>query len=1218
MVAIFSSAPVHRRTVALLSGLLGILLWQSVFFRHGDPDETLASPYRLTASTGVQPWQQEFVYFLYYLDLYPIASISDAPREYSVEGARRLIAEQGRTLAMDRYWTIRYGELAKTYLYLPHAWFKGRPVKLRMLHANAIGFTFALLALFAAFWYVGETALGAVLVVVLGSNPFQVNAVYASNNLFGWPISFTLFVLALHVPLIYERWSRSVAVIALALGSGLLLGTFRQIRTEPVLVAGAVSLIYLTATRFRLWLRVGLVFLLGVAFTLTAAGWTAFFETKYREAWRVVKDAGGHTYDGPRQQHHFFWHALWCGLGDFDRKYGYEWSDVKAFSYAWPILQRRGFVPRGYPLTAPDECCDTLTFGVYWDVGRQYARTPQELPEYIEIMRDKVLRDIRSDPLWYTSILVKRAERIITESTPPSLAAGNGWSISLPGRAVWGWLAVAVAFVLLWLRDWRRLKTVAFSLPLAGTAILVYSDHGIALYNIAHLIAFAVLVTAACHRLLERRLALGEWILRLARPSPWPSGGQSQGDPKTPTVLPARSPFLNSRLAASVGLVAMLALVAVWLITGRPAVPETTRTGSAPEPSVAILRFENETSSEELTWVGDAVGELLAAEMSRARVRVLDPEAVGYLDGDLVWWGAYSVLNGPKASAVNVVADRSGALQVLVGRVRPAPQGLVACVELRAPGPGRILSPEHCERVDASRLFEASRDLAHRVLTAVGATPAPSEPHGSAEAFRLYAEGRRAARREMWGDAARLLDQSLELDPELRLGQLLRARVRARWNPLDPDVLHALTGFDDVSRALERLRTIVSAEPESVVARVDLGRVLTALERYNETIAVLSPLLNAPGSPPEGFGLLAEAQSAHEGLARGYLTALESQRRSRLEPAGQGYFADQLIRWGQLDKAMFLVCAHAALANCTENQREARGMARVTLDDLLRQWRIRTLRGEWRSAEQLAYRMIGLDDPRAYGIGSLYGAMGHLFQGRSRLAGALAEEAAFRLAQQQLDSAPAIRMAAEIRLERGDPKGALDLIRALRPPRTTDPRVDVLEALALVRVGRSGEADATRRKLAESLPRMPGPIARRALHQLDGEFALLRQDASAAVRSFSQAERLLSPRGFCGDHVPIWYGLGRAHLAAGDQTHAETWFKRVVDVSFERLCWPIPYARSFAQLGRIRAATNRVHEATESFESFLSLWRDADLADAERAVAKQFLESRAPQTAHAE
>ena len=106
------------------------------------------------------PWQSDFVYFLYYLNLYPLASIAPGSRENGVEGARRLIAEQGRTLVTDRYWTVRYGDLAKTYLYLPHVWLKGRPVKPRMLHANALAFTLALLVLFAAFWCAALTAPG--------------------------------------------------------------------------------------------------------------------------------------------------------------------------------------------------------------------------------------------------------------------------------------------------------------------------------------------------------------------------------------------------------------------------------------------------------------------------------------------------------------------------------------------------------------------------------------------------------------------------------------------------------------------------------------------------------------------------------------------------------------------------------------------------------------------------------------------------------------------------------------------------------------------------------------------------------------------------------------------------------------------------------------------------------------------------------------------------
>ncbi len=85
-------APPRRRPLALLSGLAAILLWQAVFLLHAQPQSTLGTSYALQASDGVPRRHADFVYFLYYLGLYPVASISSSPRDYSEEGARALIA----------------------------------------------------------------------------------------------------------------------------------------------------------------------------------------------------------------------------------------------------------------------------------------------------------------------------------------------------------------------------------------------------------------------------------------------------------------------------------------------------------------------------------------------------------------------------------------------------------------------------------------------------------------------------------------------------------------------------------------------------------------------------------------------------------------------------------------------------------------------------------------------------------------------------------------------------------------------------------------------------------------------------------------------------------------------------------------------------------------------------------------------------------------------
>ncbi len=1178
----------RRRVIVLITGLFAITLWQYVFFRHGYPDAALANSYRLTASNGIAAWQPEFVYFLYYLNLYPVASIADVPRENSVGGARRLIAEEGRSLVMDRYWTTRYGDLAKTYLYLPHVWIKGNPVKPRMLHANALGFTVALLVLFAAFWHVGETALGVLLVVLMGSNPFQVNEVYATNNLFGWPITITLLMLALHVPLMRNREQRTAGVLLLAVASGLLLGTLRQVRTEPTLVLIAVAGVYLTATRLRWWLRLVLVVLLGGTFLATSAGWTAYFETKFREAYRVVKTAGGHVYDGPRHPHHFFWHALFCGLGDFDRKYGYRWSDITAFSYAWAILQQRDhYEPAGYPPLAADPF-DVFTFGSYWDRGRQYARTPYEIPEYAEIVRNKMLGDVVHDPLWYASILARRLVRLLAESTPPSLALGNGRFLSLPGRATWGYLAALAALVLLWKREGFGLKLIAFTAPLAGTALLVYSGGGTPLYSVGHLVTLAVATAAT---------------LRAWKGFP-PLNVQVSAVKDALAVLIRRAVSARSLVAF---VAAGFLLLVAGAIARRLVPPASAAIRYEGAPALAVLRFENQTSDEGLAWIGDAVGELLAASMRDSGLRVLDADVVANLDASLVWWGPYGVPSVNDAVAVNVVADRSGADRLLTGRLQSSPRDLRVCATAFSAKTRRGLGPERCEPITDQDVLSGSRRLAATLLSVLGvegqAVPPAARDMGSAVAFRLFTEARRAVRRQMWGEAHRLLTDTLRQDAGFLPARLLQARLRAQWQPLDRDVLLALTGRSDTSAALTALRAAFAEHPDSTEARLDLARTLVALEFFDEAEAVLGPLLRRPGTPAEAFGLSAASASSRGDLAHGYQVLLEYQRRSWREPRGVSLLAEHLLRWQDLGAASL------ALENA-EKDREQRGESRFTLDDLARGWRIHALKGEWRQAEQLAYRMTGLDDPRAAGTGYLYVATGNLFQGRSRLADAFAEEAAFRLSQQHLDPTPAFRLAAEVKLDRGDAQGALDLLGA--GTGTTDPTLARLETMALARLGRGAEAEAVRRRLAASLAQVPGPRAKRTLLQLDGELALLRKQTFAAVQAFSQAERMLSPRGFCGDHVPIWYGLARAHLATNNRQQAEAWFRRVADASFERLCWPIPYAQSLAHLGRIQAADKRIPEAAESFERFLALWGNADLADLERVNASAFQQAHSP------
>jgi len=475
-----SLVPRSWRLLAL--GLILIPLWQCSFlWVH---PSSLPSDYYCWAATGLHQ-ESRFVYFLYYLNLFPVATeLPDRVLVYSRDGANRVFEKHGDTLVMELGHTLRFGDLGRTLLFLPAAWLKGSPEVPSVRPCNAAAFIFALMALFASAWWVGRPVLGAILVILLGSNPFQIFEVYVNGNIFGWSITAAMLVLALHWPLLGFRKPRGGYVWAVPVLTGLLLATIRQVRTEPAFIALSALAAYLTMSGVRWPKRLALAGLLIATMMGTGRAWSAYFDAKFRQAAQRVGAAGGHPYTGPRNLYHATWFSLWCGLGDFDTKYGYQWLDVAAGLYAMPILKQMG-------VDVPPWDGSTHVFQTYWDDARKYYKTPYELPHYEDVLRDKVLHDIRHDPLWYLDILLRRLWRILWETTPASLGIGPA-RLSMPFP---GLIFLPVVGFLLWVRNWPLVKLACFLLPLSLIAFVIFSDRGTCWYSCYHLVPAAILLT---------------------------------------------------------------------------------------------------------------------------------------------------------------------------------------------------------------------------------------------------------------------------------------------------------------------------------------------------------------------------------------------------------------------------------------------------------------------------------------------------------------------------------------------------------------------------------------------------------------------------------------------------------------------------------------------------------------------------------------------------
>lgn len=495
----------NRRRVALfLSGLLALLVWQATLFRVAWP-----GTYTVKASSGLT-YQDRFTYFLYYANLFPVASITSGrdygfylgkedvqaePNrlEYSEAAARRILREEGSTLVMEWGHVIRGGQLLTTYLFLPDAWRLGSPERAEIRMTHGALFIIALASVYVAAWSVGMPVFGAAFVLLVGSSPFQLYEAYRHENMFSWPITAFCFLLALALPLLSGRPLRPWQAFVIAIAAGLFTATVIQIRPEPIMVFAGVAAAFVAATSMTWRLRAGLVAAAIAALAIGTAAWNLYFDSKFEEASAVVARAGGHVLPGGPVRYHTFWQPIWCGLGDFDTKYGYEWNDSVAIAYAQPILEHRygQELPWWWGVKGKDHL--PRTAGDYEDAAGIYYKMPFHVPHYGEVLRDKVLGDIARDPRWYAGILARRLVRILSEVSPLQITLSASVAVPIP---LSGLLVLPLAAAACLLRRWTDVRILLFSSTASLTALLVFSGLGVTRYSMYHFCALALAVAA--------------------------------------------------------------------------------------------------------------------------------------------------------------------------------------------------------------------------------------------------------------------------------------------------------------------------------------------------------------------------------------------------------------------------------------------------------------------------------------------------------------------------------------------------------------------------------------------------------------------------------------------------------------------------------------------------------------------------------------------------
>ncbi len=687
----------------------------------------------------------------------------------------------------------------------------------------------------------------------------------------------------------------------------------------------------------------------------------------------------------------------------------------------------------------------------------------------------------------------------------------------------------------------------------------------------------------------------------------------------------SRRPPAKWRWPAAVVAAGLLALAAVYnqlrpreesldptRAAGTVAVEET----RSPTP-LAVLYFENLTGDPDLDWLRNGITTMLVTDLSQSPdLAVLNTGRLHKILKDLDALEE-TVLSSDLVRGLGEHADIETVVRGSYARVGEV---LRISIAIEDAASGEILKSHSIEERGEESLFAMVDQLSAAIRDnfEVG-RPAESPSTvriattSSLAAWRLYAEGMDLAHRSDSLAAITALEQAVAIDPSFALalddlgrihgniGHLGRAREYKRRAFEQKDRLplpdryrveasYYATRWATNGRAIETYREGLRLYPDQRAWRNNLARRYAYLERYQEAIAEFEVLIARGTTHAAAYSDIANAYAALGRFEIGHRVLLE---RARLDADNWLlHFALgwHLIEWHKLEAA-------------DQHLADAAGLHPGHWIHYGR-WRLQVLREDWQQADLEARTMATFDDSFARWRGSVSLARNLLFRGRSKEALAMLEEAlgAYRGA----DAAIALTRCwkAELLLELGMPDEALEQARlAQEEGREEWPELMgmFVAALAEQELDRPLAADAILETLRERWLRRPNRVQERQLDHRAGRLALARGDTEAVVEALRRAASLLPPRGVefhwhvYPDHLPVWFALGQAELAAGLEAAARRSFELATASGSEHIEQPIPFVRSFYLLSQIHRRRGETSEADRLLDRFHEYWNDGDL-----------------------
>jgi tetratricopeptide (TPR) repeat protein len=682
---------------------------------------------------------------------------------------------------------------------------------------------------------------------------------------------------------------------------------------------------------------------------------------------------------------------------------------------------------------------------------------------------------------------------------------------------------------------------------------------------------------------------------------------------------PRRPLGLIAGAAAAVLLLAGILYLVLRPSSERPAATDT----AGSKPSIAVLYFDNVTKDPELDWLRTGLTDMLVTDLSQSpSIEVLGTDRL------------YQILREmnrlderiTSLDVVQEVAERAGVDTVILGSFMKSGEEIRINIRVQEAQSGKILTTEKVEGVGESSVFPLVDDLTERIKSKFD-VPRMAQAEldrglrdvttPSLEAYRYYNEGVNLHYRFREEEATVLFEKAVELDPQFATALARLAVTHSNLGNDKESLEYSRLAVENAERLPPRERYYIEGNyysqkeetaaqsnesykravehfPDHGPARNNLALNYEYLERWDECIQETEHLKRDQHAFPSGYSILAACYSMQGEFEKGHEALQAYIRMSPDTAAGYANLGFHLTRWGKLGEAL-------------EAFEKARSLQPTLGWGTSGRWPVFVLQEDWARAQATADELSTFGGRFWKYLGFISSATNRLYRGEATEALRQVQRAVGAYDDPGPTRAAAHSYWARILLAQGRAGAALEQARLAQ----TEGQGNVpewegyaYEALALQQMGRAKEAREAATQLSERTASLPSEKEKRRHHHLMGELALADGDTARAIDELTTAQSMLSPRGFNvvgipPPHVPIWYSLASAYLAAGDDVQAAEWFERIADSGGEHINWPILYIRSFYLLGKIHESQGDTAAARQYYRRFVDFWKDGDL-DRER------------------